>query len=176
MARKLLQLWHHTTADQHLRAGQHLDNGYILSHSGSDQFDRVQPSDTVWCATVDTSGDLILLGRIRVDEVADYYSARQRLGEDIWESKYHVIAKSGTEEPLREVDLMDVAEDLRFVSKVNDRLDVRFGRVNAQQLQTMRELTPGSAAMLEEKWSSNEPQRVKHRTHRLRRRFGGSLR
>ena len=51
---------------------------------------------------------------------------------------------------------MDVAGELRFVSKVNDRLNLKGGLVKAQQLQTMRELTQESASMLEEEWSRNK--------------------
>jgi hypothetical protein len=151
MARDLLQLWHHTTADWHL------SEGYVLSHAGSDQFHRVLPDDTVWAVTVYPPGELVLLGRLRVGESTDREGARERLAtDDLWEARYHIIAKQGTEEPLREVDLMDVAGDLRFVSKVNDRLNLVDGLVNAQQLQTIRRLTAESAAMLEEKWSGSQ--------------------
>ncbi len=150
MSRDFLQLWHHTTADWHL------SESYILSHAGSDQFHRVQPGDTIWTVTVYPPGELVLLGRLRVGERTDYQGARERFRtDDIWEAKYHVIAESGTEEPLQEVDLMDVARELRFVSKINDRLDLVDGLVKAQQLQTMRELTPESAKMLEGKWSAS---------------------
>lgn len=37
----------------------------------------------------------------------------------------------------------------------DDRLDVKGGRVNAQQLQTVRESTLGSATVLEKVWSAS---------------------
>ena len=150
-SRDFLQLWHHTTADWHLR------RRYVLSHAGSDQFYRVRRGDTVWAVTVYPPGELVLLGRLRVGELTGYEGAKARLGtNDVWEAKYHIIAESGTEELLREVDLMDLAGDIRFVSKVNDRLNLTDGLVKAQQLQTMRELATESASMLGEKWSGNQ--------------------
>jgi hypothetical protein len=149
--RDFLQLWHHITADWHLR------RSYVLDHAGSDQFHRVRSGDTVWTVTVYPPGELVLLGRLRVGERTDYEGARARLGtDDIWKADYHIFAKPSTEEPLREVDLMDVAGNLRFVSEVNDRLNLRDGLVKPQQLQTMRKLTPESASMLEVKWSGNQ--------------------
>ncbi len=142
--RHFVQLWHHTTADQNLREARTLD------HAASEQFHRVRPGDTVWVVTVYPPGELVLLGRLRVGVRTDQEGAQRRLGtDDVWEARYHVIAESGSERPLRELDLMGVAADLRFVSKTADRLDVKGGRVNAQQLQTVRELTPGSATVLE---------------------------
>ena len=126
-----------------------------MNHSASDQLGSVRPDDTVWVVTVHPGGELILLGRVVVGECTDLEGAEKRLGtDDVWEAKHHVIAKPGTEGPLREVGLMDVAEDLRFLSKVNDRLDLVDGQVSAKQLQRIRELTPESARMLEEKWSA----------------------
>jgi hypothetical protein len=148
MARDFLQLWHHTTADRHLA------ERYVLGHAGSEQFYRVRPDDTVWAMTVYPPGELVLLGRLRVGECKDLEGAKRRLGtDDVWEASYHVIAKPGSAEALREVDLTRLAGELRFRSKVNDRLDVTDGFVRAQQLQTMRELTSESATLLEEIWS-----------------------
>jgi hypothetical protein len=99
-------------------------------------------------------GELVLLGRLRVGECTDLQGASWRLGVDnMWEASYHVIAKPGTEEPLRAIDVMDVAGKLRFRSKVDARLDLTDGLVRAQQLQSLRELTPESATSLEAKWS-----------------------
>lgn len=152
LSRDFLQLWHHTTADGHLREGR------ILGHAASEQFHRVRPGDTVWVVTVYPSGELILLGRLRVAECTDQEGATERLGtNDVWEASHHVIAEPGTQEPLREVDLMDIAGELRFESKVNDRLDLADRLVNAQQLQTMRRLTSDSAMILEKKWSASDP-------------------
>jgi hypothetical protein len=151
VVREFLQLWQRDTAEKILKTQQY------LGHSASDQLDRVQPDDTVWVATVYKGGDFVLLGRLEVGECTDEEGAKELLDtDDIWPAKYHVLSKPGYEEPLREVSLMDVAEDLRFLSKTGkDRLKVTDGRVNAQQLQRIRRLTPESARMLEKKWSAN---------------------
>lgn len=151
MPRHFLQLWHHTTAEWHL------ERKWVLDHTASDQkrLSNVEPDDAIWAVTVYPEGELFLLGRLVVEECVNQEEADSRFEYDVWQAKYHVIAKSGTEESLQEISLLHVAQDLRFVSKGNDHLDLVDGRVNAQQLQTMRELTPESARMLEEKWSGS---------------------
>jgi hypothetical protein len=151
MPRHFFQLWHHTTADWHLECS------WVLDHTASDQkrLGNVEPDDTVWAITVYPGGKLVLLGRLVVEDCIDQKSAEERFDYEVWEAKYHAIAKPGTVESLQKVDLMDLAQDLRFVSKKN-RLRVTDGRVMAQQLQSMRELTPESARMLEEKWTKTK--------------------
>jgi hypothetical protein len=134
-----------------------MDVDDVLTHSGSDQFRRmkIQPGDTVWIVTVRRSGELTTIGRIQVDRVVSYREAVRHFGKNVWESRDHIIAKVGTEEEMREVNLMDVAAQLRFQSK-RDRLAISDGRMKAQQLQTIRKLTPASAALLSSKWYSTE--------------------
>ena len=131
--------------------------GRVVRNMGSEQLHRAQSGDTVWGVTVYPPGELVLVGRLQVGECTDYEGAKRLLRtDDVIERKYQVIAKSGTQEPLREIDLMDIASELRFVSKTGkDRLEVIDGLVKAQQLQTMRELTEESAAMLAQKWSGS---------------------
>ena len=133
-----------------------LDQGNRLTSAGSDQFYRVHREDTVWMTSRNSRGDLVLIGRVRVEERTDYAGARRRFPtKDVFPRKYQIIAKPESVERLREVDLSDIAGDLRFASKKN-RLKVTHGQVDAKQLQSMRELTPESARMLEEKWSGTE--------------------
>lgn len=160
MSRNFLQLWHHTTAKQHLC------QDWILGHSASDRLGSVAPDDTVWVVTVYPEGELVLLGMVLVGECTDLEGARRKLDYDVYPANYHVIARPGTEDSLREVDLMDVAGDLRFVSKKNDRLDLVDGQVNAQQLQSIRELTEQSAKILGEKWLGNQSATRKRRSFR----------
>jgi hypothetical protein len=126
-------------------------------HSASEQFAKrhVEPGDTLWTVTVWPSGALTLLGRLIVGEITDAAGAAHALGVEVdepWEANYHALAEPVTEQPLREVDVSDLAADLRFESK-SDRLVVVNGRVHAGQLQTMRRLTPESAALLEARWN-----------------------
>ena len=125
-----------------------------LYHAASDQLHRVQPDDVVWIVTVYPPGELVVVGRLQVGECLDEEQATTLLGEDIWEANFHIIAREGTEESLRQVSFMDIAAELRFESRKKDRLTIRDGRANAQQLQSMRRLTPASVKLLEARWSS----------------------
>jgi hypothetical protein len=69
----------------------------------------------------------------------------------LWKAPYHVVADIESAVPLSEVDCGDIAGRLRFISN-RDRLTVRGGRIDAKQLQTMRELTPSSAGLLAQRW------------------------
>ncbi len=124
MPRHFTQLWHHTTADWHL------SRRWILGHTASKQkrLGNAKPDDTVWVVTVYPEGELVLLGRVRVGRCTDREEAQRGFDYEVWPADYHAIALPGTEEPMREVDLMGVAGDLRFVSKVNDRLALVEGQ------------------------------------------------
>jgi hypothetical protein len=142
-----LMYWRPETADHQL-SGEDL----LLEHSASGQYDRLDSGDTLWIVTAWPGGILTLIGRLVVGVVTDQSTAAKLLGtNDLWTAPYHVIAAPGTSEPMREVDLTDLASELRFAS-TRDRLTVIDGRVNANQLQAMRELTPESAALLESRW------------------------
>lgn len=142
-----LAYWKPDTADYNL-AGDDL----LLEHSASGQYNRLKPGDTLWIATAWSGSLLTLLGRMTVGLITDQRTAAKMLGTDeIWDAPYHVLAAPGTAEPMREVDLSDIAGELRFES-TNDRLVVTDGRVSASQLQTMRRLTAASGALLQSRW------------------------
>lgn len=127
-----------------------------MNHTAGEQLRKVRPDDIIWIVTVFPPGELTLIGRLEVGECTNRKDAMRRLGTDnLWEAKHHVIAKPGTEEPLREVSLANIAEDLRFESS-RDRLNVVNGRVNGGQLQAMRLLTPASVALVEAEWSGSD--------------------
>ncbi len=148
MSRDFLFYWKPSQAQE--------EQGSLLTSAGSNQFYRVHREDTVWMTTRNSHGDLILIGRVRVEECTDYAGARKRFPtKNVFPSQYQIIAKPETVERLREVDISNIAGDLRFASKKN-RLKVTDGQVDAKQLQSMRELTPESARILEEKWSGSQ--------------------
>lgn len=126
-----------------------------MNHTAGELFKKVRPDDVVWIVTVFPIGNLNVIGRLEVGENTNQRTAMARLNEDLWEATYHLIAKPETEEPLREVSLSDVAEDLRFDSS-RDRLNVVDGYVNGGQFQAMRTLTPESVALIETKWYGSE--------------------
>lgn len=128
------------------------DEGSLLNHAASEQYGRVVPGDTVWIVTAWSGGHLMLLGPMLVDERTDRETAARRLGtDDLWEASHHILAPPGREAPARDVDISDLAGDLRFESE-KDRLDTGNRSKIASQLQSMRRLTPASAALLRERW------------------------
>lgn len=147
MAADYLSYWKPATV-QHVL----MEEGSLLNHAASEQYGRVVPGDTVWIVTAWSGGHLMLLGPILVNERTDYETAARRLGtDDLWEASHHILAPPGREVPARDVDISDLAGDLRFESK-NDRLDMSNPSRVASQLQSMRRLTPESAALLRERW------------------------
>jgi len=127
-----------------------------LEYAASDQFGRVSPGDVIWVVTV-RAGELFLLGKLYVGEVTDRNGAMKRLGKkDVWgDKKFYAIAIPGMVEPLREISLSDVAGQLVFKSRSGKSsrlaLDAE-GKVNAQQLQTMRILEASSVDLFEQMW------------------------
>lgn len=152
MAKHLLHYWLPATAAHNLE--QHGD----LTSIGSAQLSprKIQPDDTIWIVTVE-DGILLLLGRVIVGEVIEERDAAvERLGTDnLWEAPYTVVPQPGTTEPLRPINLSPVADLLTFQSRRAPRLTIVDGKVNPQQLQSTRLLTPDSADLLEACW--NDP-------------------
>lgn len=132
-----------------------LAQNVLLNHAASNQLKHVQPGDTVWIATV-RSGSLKLIGHLQVGLVTDGPNAMDLLGvEDLWEADYHLIAREGATEPMREIAIDDLASSLRFISQSNrDRLLIQDGCVNPQQLQSMRKLQPETAELLLRVWQA----------------------
>jgi hypothetical protein len=120
----------------------------LVRHSASDQYDRVQPDDIVWIVTIRDSR-LFLIARIVVGEVIRYKEAKRRLG-GVWEAKYHLIARPGTEEFLSRIDITDCAARLRFRGDV-DRLPSAF----QQSFRRLRRMEPQTARFFSEIWAAN---------------------
>lgn len=139
--RNLLLYWKPETAD-HEQA-----HSGVLDHAASEQLARVTLGDTIWVVTV-RSGHLFLIGRLHVDEITDHAEAVRRR-PDVWEASLHVFPESP--EPYQNLDITDIAASLRFEGKA-DRLALQDGMVNAQQLQTMRNLTEDSVHLLGNRW------------------------
>jgi hypothetical protein len=138
-----LSYWKPATADFNLHGRTRL-----LNHIASQQYYRLSPGNEVYVVTV-RNGSLLLLGKVVVGRIVGQDVAERYCGIELWESEYHVLAKPGTERPLRELNISKLAGRLRFVSP-RDRLSVDGGRVDPKQLQSMRLLTQQSAALLDE--------------------------
>ncbi len=76
---------------------------------------------------------------------------------DLWEAEYHIVAAEGIAREIAERDIQHLDPQLRFVSAGgNDRLRLdENDTVNAQQLQTLRVLSPASAELLSGACSPN---------------------
>jgi len=142
MAKDFMLYWIPETAEAEL------DGSKLLAYAGSEQFKRVHEDDTLWIVT-SFDGNLTLLGRLKVDRIVPRSEAVEILQtDDVWEASLIALARPDAAEPILEVDISDLAATLRFVSDRSDRLRVTDGRVNPNQLQTMRELTTASARLL----------------------------
>jgi hypothetical protein len=146
-----LLYWKPETADRVKGAGG------PLRYAASGQFNRLAAGDTVWAVTC-RDGELRLLGRVVVGRVVGRAEAAAALDtEELWDADWYALAEPGTEQPVREVTIQHLAPDLRFVSPgETDRLALARGRVNAQQLQTMRELSEESGALLRRRWEGTD--------------------
>jgi 5-methylcytosine-specific restriction protein A len=93
----------------------------------------------------------------------------------VWDAKYHILSDSPL--PFCDYDIGHVAEVLRFSSEGAEQLTVSGGRVNPQQLQTMRQLTPASVRLLEV--AADRPDFVVGQVYQRRRHvhdvYGGDL-
>jgi hypothetical protein len=149
ITRNFLAYWRPDTVDSVIeRNGRR-----ALDHAASDQFGRVAKGDTVWLVTI-REGQLRLVTRIVVERVTGQAGAARLLGcrpAELWKAEYHIVAARGTKLRIMDTDISSLAPLLRFESAVGrDHLDVRDdGTVNPQQLQTMRELSPASANLLD---------------------------
>lgn len=150
MANHFLHYWVPATARRELQKRR--DPISIGSEQLSER--KVQPDDTIWIFTVE-DGTLLLLGRVVVEDVVGRDKAIARLGtDDLWDATYTVIAKPDTVEPLHPINLSPVADLITFQSRAAPKLNLVDGRVNAQQLQSTRLLTPDSAHLLETCWKT----------------------
>ena len=136
---------------------EHASNDLPLDVIASNQLMNIFPGDTIWIVTLTQERELVLAGRLVVSEVVEYEEAIRRMPDaELWQAEYYAFPEPGTEEYLREIDIQHLAEDLRFDSE-NDRFILHDGKVNPQQLQSIRKLTRPSAVMLDEAFYTTGP-------------------
>jgi hypothetical protein len=129
------------------------NQGTLLGHAADNNFHDVLPGDTVWVVTV-RGGKLFVFGRIVVARVLDQARAEQLLGERLWEAEHHIYCPKQRAETTRLVPVGKDTWKLTFISDTSPRLTPKAGRVDAQQLRRVRQLTPTAGAMLERIWGS----------------------
>lgn len=133
----------------------HIESDYPLDVIASNQLGRVSSGDTIWLVTISSEGELILAGRMLVDKITDYKEAARIVSESqLWDADFYALPARGEAEPLDGINLEELAFELRFNSRIADRFDAARGKINPQQIQTMRELTIESAQLLTEIWES----------------------
>ncbi len=147
MACYFMKYWIYHTVEPQL--------GSRMVYSASVQYRRIDIGDVIWFVTlVPKIEHLLLFARLRVDWLGTREDAAQRLSRpstDLWDAPIYAMTPPEQAETFRLVDLDDQAGRLRFNSAAGRRSLPRFNR--AQALQTMRELTPETNAMLEAIWS-----------------------
>lgn len=135
----------------------HAESDFPLDVIGSNQLGRASTGDTIWLVTINSGGELVLAGRMRVDKITDYKEAARIVGDSqLWEAAFYALPKRETIENLDYIALGAAAYELRFNSLNADRFDAARGKINPQQMQAMRELTAESAQMLTGIWENDD--------------------
>lgn len=147
-----------------LRRWIELNKGVEL-YAASEQFRHVELGDVIWGVTIppvtsaqELSRALHLCGRMEVSTLTEDRALVERLAgyADVWAASRYALPLLGRAEPYVQIDISDLAPQLRFAGRA-DRLSIEDGLVGAQQLQTMRRLTPASAVLLAERWKPRQP-------------------
>ena len=149
MTKQFLKYWLYSTVEDELSSADPL-----LDFSASDQYNRVNPEDTIWYVTCPPrSVQLFLFGRMHVGWTGSREDAARLLGvsaDDLWEASYTVMPYPHEAEPYDFIEITGIADDLRFVSPTGkDRLPAKN---RAQALQAMRVLTPETTEFLRDIW------------------------
>lgn len=125
------------------------------AYAASNLLKRVKPGDVLWIVTV-SQHQLYLLGRLKVEFVVDDTAIAQELVDpqpEQWEeADWYAISNKYAIEPMRSIVITHVADHLRFLSRASEMLDIRDGRVDANQLTTLRRLSAESAQLLDDIW------------------------
>lgn len=125
------------------------------AYAASNYLQRVKPGDVLWIVNV-FQHHLYLLGRLKVEFIVDDTSIAQELVDPLpetWrDADWYAISNKYTIEPMRDINITHLADKLRFNSRVSEMLDLVDGRVDANQLTSLRQLTIESAQMMDDVW------------------------
>jgi predicted HNH restriction endonuclease len=127
--------------------------GERIAYAASEQFSTVQKGDVVWIVNIQTgTGVFRLIGKIVVDAVLDEAGMRRRHpGESLYEAPLYICATKGQEERGCAIPIDSYATEIRFEG-ASPTLELRDGKVYAQQVRSLRTLTPESASLVEDIW------------------------
>lgn len=168
-ARHFLQYWKPAQVDKALAR-------QVLDYAGGGQLGKVRAGDVVWIVTTRGRGRLVTIGPIVVGRQLDAKGASKALGRRIWLADHHIIARKDARINPTEVSLQALVTGLVFHSTTAPNLKVVRGIVNAQQLQTIRKLTPDSARLLTSHWEDKTGQHLRAKSRSARDETAGALR
>lgn len=127
--------------------------GEPINYAASEQFSKVQVGDVVWIVNIQTgTGAFRLIGKIVVDAVLDEAGMERRYpGESLYDASLFACAVKGQEERGRTIPIDSHATEIRFEG-ASPTLELRNGKVYAQQVRRLRTLTSDTASLFEEIW------------------------
>lgn len=127
-------------------------DGKPLTYTAGNALRTVNEGDVLYIIT-NLQGKLYLCGRIRAERVLSREEAEELLGGEVWDAKWHVVCGEKTadaERYNREIPSA-IASELSFdVGGEHRRLVMRDDGVDRQTVRGLRELTPESAAALDQ--------------------------
>lgn len=134
--------------------------GERITYAASEQFSNVQEGDVVWIVNVQTgTGAFRLIGKIVVDAVLDEPAMRQRCpDESLYQASLYICAKRGHEERACAIPIDFCATEILFEG-ASPTLELRNGKVYAQQVRRLRTLSPASADLFESIWLAHHGRR-----------------
>jgi hypothetical protein len=144
MSRAFIQLWDKDV----VRAMEEQVGGGRLTHSASDKFEAVglERGDRLYVVGL-RRGQVILIGRMVVDELVDHETAVRRLqNPNIYEARWHVLGNEEQASEMRFDRLVPRADAERLERASGKRLDPDVPMTFA----AVGEITPGTAETLEQ--------------------------
>jgi hypothetical protein len=122
----------------------------LLRHAASQQYHKVRAGDRVYLLT-SRRDKLYLIGSITVDAVLGRHEAASRLDcdpEELWDADYHILAAPETTMPRQLIECEDALRQLYVISGSQPQ---RIKEpMSGQRFQTMRQISPGSATILDD--------------------------
>jgi hypothetical protein len=122
---------------------------HVLRHAWSQQYHKIGSGDRVYLIT-SHRGTLYLLGRIDVDARVGRLEAASRLGlpPDELTGDHHIFAAPGAAMPITPIPCEDALRKVYTVAA--GKAQQIKEPIHAQRFQTMRQISPGSATILDD--------------------------
>jgi len=134
------------------RVEAHMRSECDLEFISGGQLGAIEEGDVVLVVTVNKDGELLLVGRLPVGEIADYRRVTEITGATgIEKAEFYAIAESPLESELLEINLGNKIGDIRFAGS-DAILELENGCLPLQQLEPIRELDTDTAVLLHKLW------------------------